>query len=276
LLLGSYWLVYLADLIPIIGLGLILVMIGIMIFEWRNFSNAIGYQLSRKKVAKRKQSRTIQMVVWIATWAIAVVILSEKCGGIFCRTPSQASSLPNQVTGFVSGSGASPTLPLLSAIVELSSLVQSSWFYLAFLGFLVVSSVIIARGVLVSWQETRADAINQMPPPRAEGVVAVEDALRMLKTQPELDARTRIINCYERMVQAAQRLGAAVTSDQTARELEASIRKMLLIKGSAIRELTDLFEEARYSLHPITENDAEQAQQYLQGIAEEMNIPLSV
>jgi len=269
-------LVYLADLIPLIGLGLVVVMIAVMIFEWRNLSNAIGYQLSRKKVAKRKQSRTIQMVVWIATWAIAAVILTQKCGGIFCRTPSQAPSLPNTITGVVNGSGPGPTLPLLSTVIELSSLVQSNWFYLAFLGFLVVSSVIIARGVLVSWQETRADRINQMLLPRAEGVVAVEDAIRILKTQPELDARTRIINCYERMVRAAQRLGATVTSDQTARELEISIRKMLIVRGSAIRALTDLFEEARYSLHPITESDAEHAQQYLQGIAEEMNIPLSV
>jgi hypothetical protein len=115
-----------------------------------------------------------------------------------------------------------------------------------------------------------------MPLPRVEGLVAVEDALRILKTQPELDPRTRIINCYERMVQAARAQGATVTSDQTARELETSIRKMLVIRGPAIRELTNLFEEARYSLHNITENDAEQAQGYLHDIAEEMNIPLSV
>lgn len=216
------------------------------------------------------------MAVWIATWAIAAYILTQKCGGLFCRTPSQTSTLTNTIAGAVNGSGPGPTLPLLSTVVELSSLVQSNWFYIAFLGFLVVSTVIIARGIMVSWEETRADLINQMPLPRAEGITAVEEAFRILKTQPELDARTRIINCYERMVQAAQRLGATVTSDQTARELEASIRKMLVIKGSAIRELTNLFEEARYSLHPITEDDAERAQQCLHGIAEEMNIPLSV
>jgi len=250
-------------------------MIAFMAFHWRHLSDSIGYQLSNKRTAKRKQSKTIQTAAWIATWALAAYLLTTKCGGIFCRTPSQASTLP-EIAGFIPGTGPGPTLPLLSTIVELSSLVQSNWFYLAFLGFLIVSSVIVARGVLVSWKETRADAISQMPLPRAEGIIAVEDALRILKTQPELDARTRIINCYERMVQAAQRLGATVTSDQTARELETSIRKMLVIKGSAIRRLTDLFEEARYSLHPITENDAEQAQAYLQGIAEEMNIPLSV
>ena len=276
MLLGSYWLVYFADLIPIIGLGLVLAMLAFMIFEWRNLSNSIGYQLSRKIVAKKKQSRTIQMVMWIATWAIALVILTQKCGGIFCRAPSQASSLPNQITGLASGTGQSPTLPLLSAIVEFSSLVQSNWFYLAFLGFLVTSSVILARGILVSWKETRSDLKSPIQQPKPEGMAAIEDAISMLKTQPELDARTRIINCYERMIRAAQRVGATVTSDQTARELEASIRKMLVIKGSAIRELTDLFEEARYSLHPITEKDAEHAQQYLQGIADEMNIPPSV
>jgi len=78
------------------------------------------------------------------------------------------------------------------------------------------------------------------------------------------------------MVQTAQRLGASITSDQTARELEAAISRMLMIKGASIRELTDLFEEARYSLHPITETDAEHAQQCLLSIAEEMNITLSV
>jgi hypothetical protein len=251
-------------------------MIGFMAVNWRHLSDALGYQLARKGVVKKKQSRKLQMAVWIVTWAVAAYVLTQKCGGLFCRTPSQASGLPNQITSFVNGSGPGPTLPLLSTVIQLGSLVQANWFYIAFLGFLVVSSVIVARGIVVSWEQTKADATSQMPLPNSEGVIAVEDALRILKTQPELDARTRIINCYERMVQAAQRLGATVTSDQTARELETSIRKMLVIKGSAIRQLTDLFEEARYSLHPITENDAEQAQEYLQGIAEEMNIPLSV
>jgi Domain of unknown function (DUF4129) len=266
----------LADIIPIIGLALIIIMIGIMAFNWRNLSDALGYQLSRKGVAKKKQSRKIQMAAWIVTWAIAAYVLTQKCGGIFCRTPSQASALPDQITGLVNGSGPSPTLPLLSTFIRFSSLVQSNWFYIAFLGFLVVSSIIVARGIMVSWEETRADAISQMPLPRAEGITAVEDAIRMLKTQSALDARTRIINCYERMVQAAQRVGARITPDQTARELETSIRKMLVINGSAIRRLTDLFEEARYSLHAITEKDAKQAQNYLEDIAEEMNIPLSV
>ena len=67
-----------------------------------------------------------------------------------------------------------------------------------------------------------------------------------------------------------------VTSDLTARELEKAIRKMLLLKGSAIRDLTELFEEARYSKHEITSAHAESAHSYLLNIAAEMKIPASV
>src|SRR6266702_1018103 len=90
------------------------------------------------------------------------------------------------------------------------------------------------------------------------------------------DPRTRIINCYQRMVQAAHHLGAPVTSDQTSRELQTAIRKMLMLRGSAINELTELFEEARYSLHPITERDGERAHKRLLAIAQEMKLPVSV
>ena len=78
------------------------------------------------------------------------------------------------------------------------------------------------------------------------------------------------------MVQAAQHLGAPVTSDQTARELETAIRSMLLLRGPAIDDLTKLFEEARYSLHVITDSEAEEAHRFLLDISEEMKLPVSV
>jgi len=115
-----------------------------------------------------------------------------------------------------------------------------------------------------------------IPGPPLEGISAVEDAIHILESQEGTDPRTRIINCYQRMVQAAQHLGAPVTSDQTARELETAIRKMLMIRGPAIKELTELFEEARYSLHTITERDGEKAHERLLSIAEEMKIQVSV
>jgi predicted HicB family RNase H-like nuclease len=86
----------------------------------------------------------------------------------------------------------------------------------------------------------------------------------------------RIINSYQSMVQRAQGVGARVTSDQTARELEAAIRNMLGVNTPAIRELTNLFEEARYSLHAITEDDAGRAQRCLLDISGQMDLRLDV
>jgi len=48
------------------------------------------------------------------------------------------------------------------------------------------------------------------------------------------------------------------------------------VDGPAIRELTDLFEEARYSLHPITEDDAGRAQRCLLDISRQMDLRLNV
>ena len=248
------------------------VLIILLAYNWRLLSDALGYGMAGRRKQQRKKSRTIQIIVWAGAWLVAVQVLLQKCGGIFCK-PSQNSVL--QVQQFVTGSTQGPALPYVQAVTQLGSIVQTNWFSIAFLGLLAVSSVIIIRAVKVSWEESREKSI-QLPAPRAEGILAVEDAIQILESRDALDPRTRIINCYQRMVQAAQHLGAPVSSDQTARELETAIRKMLMLRGPAIKELTELFEEARYSLHPITEQDGEKAHQRLLIIAEEMKLPVSV
>jgi Domain of unknown function (DUF4129) len=276
LLFNSYWLIYLAYLIPLVALGLIIVFIAYLAHSWLPLSDALGFQLARKKKpGKKKQSRTVQLVTYIAVWAIAAYVLLQKCGGLFCKISSQPLNIATQLKDSVTGTGPGPALPLLSSFAQLSNIVQSNWFVWAFLGLLTVSTVIVARGVLVYGREVRADAVNQFVSSRAEGITAVQDAITILKGHLEVDPRSRIIHCYQRMVQAAQGLGATVTSDQTARELETAMRRTLFIDSSAIRELTNLFEEARYSLHSITEDDADQAQQWLVGIAEQMNTSLT-
>ncbi len=259
-----------------IALGLIIAFIAYLAYSWLPISDAIGYQLARKKKpGKKKQSRTIQLVAYVAVWAIAAFVLLQKCGGLFCKSSSQPLNISTQLRDSVTGSGPGPTLPLLSSVAQLNSIVQSNWFVWAFLGLLIVSSVIVVRGVLVYGKEVRADILHEVDVSRAAGITAVQEAIRILKGRVDVDPRSRIVNCYQRMVQAAQGLGATVTSDQTARELETAIRRTLFIDSSAIRELTDLFEEARYSLHLITEDDADQAQLCLVGIAEQMNTSLT-
>ncbi|HEV2119072.1 MAG TPA: DUF4129 domain-containing protein [Candidatus Bathyarchaeia archaeon] len=273
---NSYWLVYVVDFLPLIGFGLIAVMLAVMIYNWRALSDAIGFGMSKRRKEKRKKSRTVQLIVWMATWLIAIVVLLDKCGGIFCKTPSQAANLSDKVTNAVSGPGQIPSPPLLNVALQLNALIQANWFYAAFLGFLVVSGLIIVRAYKVSLDELRAGGADQILEVQQEGAAAVQDAIRIIETESETDPRTKIIMCHQRMIKAAQQRGTMVTSDLTARELERAIRKMLLLTGSAIGDLTKLFEEARYSKHEITSEHAELARRYLLSIAEEMKIPVSV
>jgi len=249
-------------------------MIVLLAYNWRLLSDALGHGVAGRRKQQKKRSTTLQIVIWMGAWLIAVQVLLQKCGGIFCK-PSENQNLTPQVQQVVTGSGSGPVLPFVQAVTQLGGIVQTNWFSIAFLGLLAVSSVIIIRAVKVSWEASREN-VMQIPGPPAEGISAVEDAIHILESQEATDPRTRIINCYQRMIQAAQHLGAPATSDQTARELETAIRKMLMLKGTAINELTELFEEARYSLHPITEKDGEKAHQRLLSIAEEMKLPVSV
>jgi len=272
LLLGSYWLLYVLDFLPVVALGLILIMLAYMIYNARAFSNALGFGIAGRRRHQKKKSRTTGMIIWTATWMLAIVVLIQKCGGIFCQPTQSSAGLQQKLGQYVSGSSSGPALPLFDVAVRLNSLVEPFWFYLAFIGFLGVSAVILARALFVSLAETKNSMLVQLPKVPDEGVVAVQEAIKIMETENQADPRTKIIVCYQRMTRAVQQLGTPITSDQTARELERAIRKILLLKGPAVGELTGLFEEARYSLHPITERDAESAHLCLLSIAEEMKI----
>ena len=276
MILNSYWIPFILSLAPLIATGFIVVLIILLGYNSRMLSDAIGYGMSKRRAARRKKSNRFQWIVTLAAWGAALSVLLYKCGGILsCTNPLKPySNSTDAITNSVAGN-TNTTIPIIATANQISSFVLTSWVYPAFLGLLVIASAIFARGAILSWKQTRDEVDLQAEISRAEAIASVEDAFRILRAQQGVDPRTRIISCYQRMIQAAQGSGARVTSDQTARELEVAIRNMLNIDEPAIRNLTDLFEEARYSLHPIGEDDAEMAQQYLQSIAQKMNIVLS-
>ncbi len=278
ILSNSYWLVYVVYLLPVFALGAMVVMIVFLALSWRILSDALGFGIAARQRMQRKQSSTIRLMVWITFWGLALGVLYWRCGGIFCKPSNSTQTLPQIVNNTVqSGTGAfvSPFAGLEGPANTLGGIVGSSWFSIAFLGLLAVSSVILARSFIVSLDETRA---GRYLPARVleEGTVAVSDALRILETEEAADPRTRIMACYERMIRAAASLGADVSVDRTARELETGIRRTFQLKGPGIRELTHLFEEARYSLHSIIEEDSEEAQRCLLEIGEELRATVSI
>jgi hypothetical protein len=203
-------------------------------------------------------------------WALAIGVIIETKGSIL--NPTHAAN--STIAQVVEKNATIPNLPLTSGFLPaLSNLVQNPWFSLAFLGVLVVGGVVIMQSIRVALKETRDERIQELQGNQEEGLQAVREAI-MLVEDPSSDPRTRIIACYRHLLATVSRLGANVSSDLTARELDRAVRSTFALKGPATTDLTQLFEEARYSLHEIRDNDADRAHEYLESVAEELKIQL--
>jgi hypothetical protein len=271
LLFHSYWLLYLIYLGPVVILGMMVAVIVLLALNWRDIAGGIGFKMAQNRKMKKRKSR-YSFFVWVFMWAIALVILIEKPGTIFNHNGANTNS---GTIASIQGDGTGSTNPfgLAGVFPTISNIVQNDWFGVAFLGLLVVGGLVLVQGVRVAMKETSQMSLEELQTRRIEGLQAAQDAIRLVDDSAS-DPRTRIIVCFQRLMAAVSRLGVSISPDQTARELEKAIRSTFALEGSATSQLTQLFEEARYSLHDINEEDATQARQYLDSIAEELKIHL--
>src|SRR5437879_13891338 len=124
-----------------------------------------------------------------------------------------------------------------------------------------------------SVKEKHATRSQELQTNQEQGLQAVHEAIKLVE-DPASDPRSRIIACYQHLVSTVSGLGAPVSPNMTARELDRAVRSTFALKGPATTDLTQLFKEARYSLHEITNGDADKAHGYLDSVAEELNIQL--
>jgi hypothetical protein len=87
------------------------------------------------------------------------------------------------------------------------------------------------------------------------------------------DARAAIIACYAAMERSLAQRGAARAVADTPDELLARATAEGIVHGEAAARLTRLFYEARFSRHPLTGADRDQAAQALDELADELRHP---
>ncbi len=241
-------------------------LIVLIALNWRELSRGIGHGMARRRRRKSRRS-TISLLVYISFWVLAIVVLAMRPGGLF-GSRNTSTTIQREIVG-ESASIPGPIGLGNSSILLLSNFVQSGWFSIMFAGLIIVCGFILIQSFRESFKEISTSNLL-LPARQAESLQAVQHAMKLVD-DALLDPRSRIIACYEQLVSAAFRLDVPVSSDQTARELEEKIRVMFMLKGDAIHRLTNLFEEARYSLHEITEDDAFRAMEYLQSIYSELS-----
>jgi len=270
LLINAYWLLYIIDLLPLLAIATMVVLVILIAIHWRDLSDGLGLGMAgrRKKKAVGKH-RLLKFLVVLYAWAFALIFLLTNCKGVLC---GGANGLSNDLhSNFLSnGSNDPSSIALRGFASSFGGIVQLGWFMPAFFGLALVSSLVMARSFLVSWRESKRAARAEISDNINAGLEAVHDAIKIISESQIADPRSRIIACYQRLVRTVSALGAPISPDQTARELEREIRRIFLLDGNSVRDLTKLFEEARYSMHPITEVQSLEAGQYLREIEEEL------
>ena len=269
LLFRAYWLLYLVYLGPVVILSILVALIVLIGLNYRDLAAGIGFGMAQRRKMRKRGSRYSTFVAMFF-WALAIGVLLETKGSIF--NPTQAT---NSTLTKILGENATAPSPLQTGgfLPALSNLVQNSWFSLAFLGLLVVGGVVVIQSVRVALKETHDVTIQELQGNQEQGLQAVHEAIKLVE-DPASDARSRIIACYQHLIATVSRLGAPVSSDLTARELDRAVRSTFALKGPATTDLTQLFEEARYSLHEIGDSDVDKAHEYLDNVAEELKTQL--
>ena len=271
LLFQSVWLLYLLYLEPIIVLGLMGAVIVIIAMNWRDIGTGIGHGVAQRR--RRGKRSKYSVVISLLVWGVALSILLRRPGTLF--NPESNSTANNQTIAKIVGASASTPNPFLAGgiVPAISNFLQNGWFGIGFLGLLIVGGLVLVQSVRVALRETSDDDVLLLEQRRTEGLEAVNNALEIIEDTAR-DPRTRIIMCYQQLMTVVSRLGAPLSSDLTARELEAAIQTTFFLRGNATHGLTQLFEEARYSLHAIKDDDAAQAKSCLESIADELQVTL--
>jgi len=87
---------------------------------------------------------------------------------------------------------------------------------------------------------------------KLEALQVVQQAVNSLRSNT--DYEETIVKCYRQMCEVLSGRGFIIGADQTAREFASTVSKKLSLGSDAVRGLTFLFEEARYSAHIIDDD----------------------
>ena len=136
----------------------------------------------------------------------------------------------------------------------------------AILGLLVSIMVMLRRA---NRRVTARTAVFDGPP-KVPGLAEAIDAGGAALREPALDPRAAIIACYAAMERVLADLDAArEIADIPAELLDRAVGAGLIRSDAALR-LTELFREARFSSHPMTESDRAAATGALTELADDL------
>jgi hypothetical protein len=222
-----------APAIPLLGkylaIVLVLLIIAIELF-------LIVRSLTRNDLAvARKKRSTVQSLLILATCFLAVYLLQRS--GHLPFHPPQKPPVVNTAQDKVQHakdavSHGSQTLGIAVT---------------AMLGLLIVA---ILGGVIFLW---RAGKGTGAPRTRLQRDLIADLRAAELDLESIGDPRIAVLACYERMQRTLERGGLPGTPADTPAELVTRVREAAFLEGDSPERLAALFQHAKFSPHPVTE-----------------------
>jgi Domain of unknown function (DUF4129) len=130
------------------------------------------------------------------------------------------------------------------------------------LAIAAVSFSLIFGGVRLAYQARSSSSNDSEAEVKQQTAELVQQTITSLKSTKKY--HETILQCYKKMCEILAKAGLETASEETAREFAQSISIKLRVGDGAVRGLTFLFEEARYSNHEISEEARLMALNHLQ------------
>jgi uncharacterized protein DUF4129 len=238
----------------------------LQIFGWIVIGSVVVWLVYRVVVRIRDPSGSALATQFVA--GASVVLLLAVVFVFLARFLSHPAPKPPTGSGAANHTVVPPPPPPggLPGNVSVGPINAPGWE--AYLGLIVLVVVLAAVAIPVSayLAARRRDAEEEPEPSESERSRAeIASTLAALEADPNADPRALIVALYGRLLASVDERVGGVEA-RTAREIELLTVHALGLPPDAARELTALFEEARYSPHPISSNDVANARKALRRI----------
>jgi hypothetical protein len=141
----------------------------------------------------------------------------------------------------------------------------------------IISVAVVLVGGLLLFQAVRETKEESMEVPQEEEVLqkgalnVVREAIsNIMIREGDSDYRAALIRCYQKLCELLAESNCRIKEHETVQEFRVSASGSLSIPDGPFSALTNLFEEARYSLHEIDEGKRNEALNCLEEIKDHM------
>ena len=247
------------NLVSVAFLGFMVLILALMVVERRSLIGVLKQAIIGRGRASRRRSS-----LWTSLLSLASLLLPFLIFYYLRMLPADSE-----------GVDANPLLPPSGKPAEDGNFTSTPWSIIPqpsastsiIVGYAsgIIVLVIAVVGALIMFQAVRETSWEFEEPPqdspeervKESALLAVQEAIHRIEA--EEDFRMAVMRCYRRLCETLEEHGVQSMEYQTAREYESAVSDVLDIPADPLSVLTDLFEEARYSLHEIGEKEQNRA-----------------